>query len=859
MNKKTLLLPGLFFLIFATYFLSLPAKKKNAFHPQPTIIKEGEEEGNQDARQQWFHLMHSAAPGTDWKAIELGNSQKRHQERIKKGATGSVALRGGIEEEIIPAALFGEWKERGSKNQAGCIFATEYDSINNKILAISGGGTLWQGNLDGSDWIVINQDLQFNSQLLQFIQGPNGRRLLALSGRVPHYSDDGGYTWTASTGINYTDNWGGARHPIVLKNESHYIYIIAKPDYWTDARLYKSIDKGETFNLIQTLNTSTFDRFALCNPHGTNEVYLAHDTGSSTRLQRINQNTDALEMLSNNGTFNYFENRTNLAGIQIDTLTRLYAYNTENLVFQTDDFGLTWTEKGDIGAQPWGVGLYVSPSNPDFLITGGFECYYSHDGGNFWNKANDWGDYYGDIDYSLHADMMYFEEFSEAGTDNPFMLISNHGGLSISWDDMATTLNIGKEGLNVGQFYDVDTDPLDPRFIYAGSQDQGFQRGFASSADEVLEMDQIISGDYGHTVFAQGGSRLWTVYPGGWVTLYNNPQTNGGPVASWEVDSENESVWIPPLLPDPDPTKNIVYLAGGSVDGGPGSYIIALEGGSNTVVPAQLFYDFKAESGGEVSALAISPLNENLWYAATTNGRFFTSTDRGENWEQMVNFLPEGHYLYGSTIYPSRVDTNTVYFGGSGYSNPAVYKSTDQGDNWNSMADGLPNTLVFEIRGDENDLFLFAGTENGPYVYYTTEDKWYDLAGTCAPTQSYWSVEYLEAEQIARFGTYGRGVWDFQITQTPVATEELIANAALDIYPNPSKGLCYINLTTSTKDAERVQVTDMTGKVVFNKELNQVQLEGTKLELDLTHLPKGGYVVSLFSEEGISSRQIVLQ
>jgi hypothetical protein len=225
----------------------------------------------------------------------------------------------------------------------------------------------------------------------------------------------------------------------------------------------------------------------------------------------------------------------------------------------------------------------------------------------------------------------------------------------------------------------------------------------------------------------------------------------------------------------------------------------------------------------------------------------------------MVNFLPEGHYLYGSTIYPSRVDTNTVYFGGSGYSNPAVYKSTDQGDNWNSMADGLPNTLVFEIRGDENDLFLFAGTENGPYVYYTTEDKWYDLAGTCAPTQSYWSVEYLEAEQIARFGTYGRGVWDFQITQTPVATEELIANAALDIYPNPSKGLCYINLTTSTKDAERVQVTDMTGKVVFNKELNQVQLEGTKLELDLTHLPKGGYVVSLFSEEGISSRQIVLQ
>ncbi len=597
MKKKILPFFGLLFLIFATLFVTLQTEKDNKFHPQPTIIKEGEEEGNQNARQQWFDLMHSAAPGTDWKAIELTNSQKRHQDRIKKGTAGPIEIRNGIEEEIIPNVIYGEWKERGSKNQAGCIFATEYDTLNNKILAISGGGTLWQGNLDGTDWTVINQDLQFNSQLLQFIDGPNGRRLLALSGRVPHYSDDGGYSWMASTGITFTDSWGDIRHPIVLKNETHHMYIIAKPDYWTDARIYKSTDKGETFTLIQTLNDSNFDRFALCNPHGTNEVYLVHDTNNSTRLQRINPITDALELLSNNTDFNYNENRTNLAGIQIDTVTRLFAYNAQDLVFQTDDLGQTWTEKGDIGAQPWGVGLYVSPSNPDFLITGGLECYYSHDGGVFWNQANGWADYYGDVDFSLHADMMYFREFSEVGTDNPFVLISNHGGLSISWDDMATTINIGKEDLNVGQFYDVDTDPLDPRYIYAGSQDQGFQRGFASSTDEIIEMDQIISGDYGHTVFAEGGNRLWTVYPGGWVTLYNNPQTNGGPVASWELDSENESVWIPPLLPDPDPTRNVVYLAGGAVDGGPGSFIIALEGGSNTIVPAQQFFDFKAESG----------------------------------------------------------------------------------------------------------------------------------------------------------------------------------------------------------------------------------------------------------------------
>lgn len=829
--------------------------------PTPTIIKEGNDEENQDARQEWFNLMHSAAPDTDWKAIELANSQQRHQSRIKAGSTSSLALRSGLEEEIIPGVIYGEWKERGSNNQAGSVLVTEYDSINNKIFTVSAGGTLWKGELDGSNWEVINQDLRFNDQLLRFIEGPNGRRLIAQSGRTPHYSDDDGLTWTASTGIPFIDGWGATRHPIVLGNEDHHIYMFSKPDYWSAITLYKSTDKGETYFPIQDFSDSDMNLYALCNPHGTEEVYLLSRENGITEIFRINPMTNDLEPLSANSDFTLGDVRGNLIGTQIDTITRLFVYDANSVVHTTDDFGITWTEKGTIPAHPWSVGMYVSPSDPNLMIAGGLECQKSYNGGETWFVMNTWGEYYSDIDNKLHADMMYFNEFNDINSGESFVLISNHGGMSISWDGMASTQNIGKEGLNVGQFYDISTDPTDHNFVYGGSQDQGFQRGFAFNPDEVMEMEQVISGDYGHTVFARGGDRLWTVYPGGWVTYYINPQTNGGPSASWTVESENESVWIPPLMADPNPDQNICYVAGGNMNGGTGSYIIQLEGDFNTVIPSQLPFNFREESGGgEVSAMAISPLNENLWYAATTNGRFFTSQDRGQTWEQTITFLPGGHYLYGSAIYPSKVDENIVYFAGSGYSNPAVYKSTDKGINFSSMVDGLPSTLVFGLAGDENEMFLFAGTENGPYVFYHEESKWYDLAGLCAPTQTYWSVEYLEDEQIARFGTYGRGAWDFQITQIPVGTEEVSSARNLNIFPNPSKGIFYLSETgLAISSDQQIQVINITGKVVFTKNISITNTGDNTYEIDLTHLPKGNYVVQIGTGKESRSSQIVLQ
>ena len=77
------------------------------------------------------------------------------------------------------------------------------------------------------------------------------------------------------------------------------------------------------------------------------------------------------------------------------------------------------------------------------------------------------------------------------------------------------------------------------------------------------------------------------------------------------------------------------------------------------------------------------------------------------------------------------------------------------------MNNGLPNTLVFQLSGTLDDVILFAATEIGPYGYSRNDDEWFLISGLSAPDQTYWTVDYIPDINTARFGTYGRGIWDF--------------------------------------------------------------------------------------------------
>lgn len=815
-----------------------------------TMVRGGEEEANQaDERERWFENLHRAAPGTNWRMIEYRNRIERQEERA-----GQLQMRADCGfETVADGWLRGQWSERGSLNQAGSVFDTEYDPSTNSIWLISAGGTLWKGHRLNGQWEVVNQDLQFTPGLLRYLPTENGRRMVAFAHRLPHYSDDDGYTWQAADGIAHDDRWGNIHTPVVADDSLSTIYTLAKPSYWEGVKLYRSTDKGQQYSSILSLNTHEFNKLTLAKPHGYSTVLLAEKKEDNTAvIYQPQANSGLFEPLHGTSTLDFGGARANLAGSWQEGALVLYAYtNTEEGVWhvmRSVDGGATWETRGELPVSPWSVGLYVSPSDPNHLLMGAVECFNSIDGGMTWEKVNNWYDYYDDIEGSLHADMMHFSEF-ETSEGQPFMLVSNHGGLSVSYDRLATTENIGQSSLNVSQYYSVRTDPLNPAVVYAGSQDQGFQRSILFDESGVHDFEQVISGDYGHIVFSQNGQYLWTVYPGGWVTLYTNP-TQSYLAASYDLESENESVWLPPLVSGPDEGSSGIYMAGGSIDGGPGSYLIHLDWVDNELVATQGTFDFADASGGgaALSAMDASKANPDFWYAATTNGRFFYSRDNRQSWEQSVNFIPSGHYLYGQAVLASAKDSMQVVLAGSGYSNPPVYLSTDGGENFVSMSEGLPNTLVYDLAANAEEDLIFAATEAGPYVYVADAGRWYEIAGACAPVQTYWSVEYLKEAQLARFGTYGRGIWDFQIDRSVQTKIAAAAATNLHVWPNPTSGLTSVALPAD--GPWTLQLHDHSGRLIQQWE----ELSGDTAQLELGHLPKGAYFLRAYDGRGAFSK-----
>jgi hypothetical protein len=130
------------------------------------------------------------------------------------------------------------------------------------------------------------------------------------------------------------------------------------------------------------------------------------------------------------------------------------------------------------------------------------------------------------------------------------------------------------------------------------------------------------------------------------------------------------------------------------------------------------------------------------------------------------------------------------------------------------MDRNLPSTLAFKVVGTEDDSYYFVATEVGPYVYLPDEDTWVDIMGVSAPDQTYWSVEYIDEINTARFGTYGRGIWDFVLEENIL----IDGDANLDQAVNIQDIILIVNfiLNLSEPDSNQFDASDMNDDGILN-------------------------------------------
>ena len=776
-------------------------------------LRSPQEEPSQEKRGKWFELMHRSHPNTNWRKIEYQN-----QRLLQLPSSTSLRNNCGFR-QFANSQFSGRWIERGSSNQAGSILDITYFESTDQIWAIADGGSLWKRSRNYNDWEVINQDLRLNRGLLQFIDHQNQPRLLAFINNWLHYSDDFGITWTGTNASNTVENYYGYfRHPIVTNGPKSRIIFLSKPSYWSDLQLVYSDDDGEHLQNISILDDHDPNNFDLVSMPDTDEVWLLKRSAiGRLEIYQVDFENKRLLLLNPDPKLDAGQGEMEAQfGLRSDSLA-LYTYlndplSNETYYYYTTTGGQTWKKLANLPIQPWTSTLYISTQDPTVQYIGAVDAYKSIDGGESWEAINYWWEYYDDINHSLHADIMDVQEFKTSQGEY-FTLISNHGGLNISYDQFNQMENLGLYDLHVSQYYSVRTNPNDPNMIYAGSQDQGLQAAIDIQSDSIIAFHQLIGGDYGHLSFTADGQSLWAVYPGGLIFFVEDVQS-GMITASYELNSEDETVWLPPLHSGISLSEKTAFLAGGNPAGGPGSYLISLKFEEGIIQATRGEFDFLSEAvDGTISAIEMAAVDSNYQYVATTNGRFFYSHDGGNHWTQSLEFLPQGNYLYGQTILASAKNPKSVYLAGSGYSNPAVLFSDDGGKTFVEKSNGLPNTLVYDLALNHDESLLFAATEAGPFVFVAEQATWYYLGNACTPNQTFWSVEYIPDLERVRFGTYGRGIWDLELRSNPptaVTTPPQLA-PTVTIFPNPAHDFLHIEVI---KPEEEYQIFNTKGQIV---------------------------------------------
>lgn len=835
-----------FLVISCTENINQPLNyNKNVAIPTEVVQNMNNEEQYENRKVQWLESIHKTEPSVDWRKINKQNFKiiaKQRENQQQKSI-----------EQFANGFLEGEWFERGSSNQAGNLMNIDFEKNSELIYGLSANGSLWRSNLNGTSWQILNNDLVFDTDIIKVIELSAGqRRIFVSEGKQIKYSDDEGISWQNVTGFNNSN--GKAIDLIQLNDVNKTLVYLCYDSNVPANKVMVSTDNGLTFSDVQFLastssnghkaSMTTFNNGTKAYILDANNGVYVYENGAITQIS----------VGSGFGASTYFK----LEAVATSTDTVFYALRDKSELYKSIDNGMTFNLVSNLPTNSWNVGIEVAEDDPNAVYLGEVELYRSIDGGLTYTH-NSWGAYYSDVPNEVHADIMRLKSFvKNNGTE--FCLICNHGGISVSYDHLQTTQNIGLNGLNIGQFYDVITNPVDGNRVYGGTQDQGLQYSNTAQNSGVLPLEQAISGDYGHMQVSNNGQVLWAQYPGAYFYIFSGLLTTPAYATTHNVDGNDMPAydWIVPTASAPNVTDNFIYVAGGDVNGGNGSHLIKLSyvdfGGVN-IYANQFPFDFKAESGDEISAINASKVDADRLYVGTENGRFYYSNDNGTTWNASAFFNGPGVlYLYGASIISANQTSDLVFFGGSGYSNSPCFMSTDGGQNFTSISNGLPSTVIHDMAMSPDDEFVFAATDAGPYVYYIAQDEWFYIGGLTAPVSPYYSVDYVNDFDIVRFGTHGRGIWDLNMTSN---TASLLKNKInqWSIYPNPvNNGVINIKTTQNINQSLILKLYDLQGRLVHQTQMGTFQ---TKITLPLNL--KGQYILIILNQnEVLKTEKIVV-
>ncbi|MGA7295580.1 MAG: exo-alpha-sialidase [Terriglobales bacterium] len=458
-------------------------------------------------------------------------------------------------------------------------------------------------------------------------------------------------------------------------------------------------------------------------------------------------------------------------------------------VFRSDDAGATWKRVNDEMKLRqrafYYMTIYVDPKDPDTVYAPEVDALFvSHDGGKSFTKLR-----------TPHGDNHVIWINPE---DTRILLEGNDGGATVSTDAGKTWST--EHNQPTAQFYHVNLDDQFPYHIYGAQQDEGSFEGPSASSEGTIPLaawQSVAYGESTYTVPQPGDPKI--TYGSGYYSIfvkYDQRTDQFESVSPWPNYQEGSSSgelkyrfgWTHPILFSPANPKELLISAQyvfKSDDYGKTWKRISPDltrNQPNTEIPSGGPVDLD-QSGAEIypliSALAVSPLDNDLIWAGSDDGLAHVTTDGGKTWQKITpEGLPES---WISCIEPSHTDKETAYLTARRYMwddfRPYVYKTTDLGKHWTAITAGLPqDEYVFDIRQDPNDSnLIFLGTASTVYFSLDAGAEWQPLTLNL-PIAQVRDIAINTRQGNVVVATHGRSFW---VLDNLTFLEQLTKNPAV--------------------------------------------------------------------------------
>lgn len=726
-----------------------------------------------------FSLVFFAAALLLWSPTVSAKKKKVENDTIKSSTLSGLTFR-----SIGPAFASGRIAD----------FAVNPDDINEFYIGVASGGI----------WKTVNGGTTFSSVFDNYgsysigclAMDPNNHNIVwAGTGENNHqralgYGDgvyktlDGGKSWK-NMGLKDSRQIGKI---VIDPRNSDVVYVAAEGSVWGpggERGLYKTTDGGENWDKVLEISENT----------GVNNIVFDP------------RNPDVLYATSEQRRRHVF---TKIGG------------GPESHVYKSTDAGKSWRkiEKGLTGADKGGMGIAVSPVNPDVLYLiveaaedkGGF--YRSTDCGESWNKMSDHnasGQYYNEIYCDpIDVDVVYSVETISHKTldggktwislgnnkrhvdDHAFwvnpdntkhFLIGTDGGTYISHDGGKNYRHI--DNMPITQFYRVAVDNDYPFYsVYGGTQDNnsfgGPNRNTTNSGVTKGEWVVTVGGDgFWQAVDPENSDIVYSEYQYG--NSYRYDKKSGESISIKAQPREGEESyrwnWNAPFIISPNNHKRLYSAANKlfrSDDRGNTWTVISDDltrsMDRNTWKVMGRYWsneavrkDVSTSLYGTIVSIDESRVKENLLYVGTDDGLVQVSED-AKTWRKADDFPGVPEYTYVSDIQASKFDENVVFVSFDNRKRddfkPYLLKSNDKGKTWVSIVGNLPeNGTVHSIQQDyKNKNILFAGTEFGVFVSVNGGKYWAQLKSGI-PTIAVRDIAIQEREDDLVLATFGRGFY----------------------------------------------------------------------------------------------------